>query len=100
MSTMTKAGIPVDTLFVKRQHEYAERKARQVAFNNKVREFHATDRGVKVTQKKTILYAEMYNKRLHSWIVTPYEQLSELAEYEEQGYKQVRAWSEKIEIEV
>lgn len=52
MSTMTKAGIPVDTGFAKRQHEHAERKARQVAFNNKVREFHATDRGVKVTQKK------------------------------------------------
>lgn len=52
MSTMTKAGIPVDTGFAKRQHEHAERKARQVAFNNKVREFHATDRGVKVTKKK------------------------------------------------
>ena len=52
MSTMTKSGIPVDTGFAKRQHEHAERKARQVAFNNKVREFHATDRGVKVTQKK------------------------------------------------
>lgn len=52
MSTMTKAGIPVDTGFAKRRHEHAERKARQVAFNNKVREFHATDRGVKATQKK------------------------------------------------
>lgn len=100
MSTMTKSGIPIDTGFAKRQHEHAERKARQVAFNNKVREFHATDRGVKATKKKTILYAEMYNKHLHAWIVTPYEKLAELAEYEEQGYKQVRAWSEKIEIEV
>lgn len=105
MSTVTRNGIPVDTTFTKRIAEHAVRKqenlarmAREIDFNNKVKQLQATDKGMKSVKTVKVNYAEFYHKKRGEWLVTPYETLAEIAHLEGEGYVQKKSWTAELQV--
>lgn len=98
MSTMTRNGIAVDTTYNRRKQQREERTAREVAFENRVKEFRAKDSGMKSVKTAKVHYAEFYHVGRGEWLVTPYETLAEIAHLESEGYVQKKAWTAKLRI--
>lgn len=95
MSTMARNGIAVDTTYNRRKQQRIERTAKEIAFENKVKEFHAKDSGMKPVKTAKVHYAEFYHAKRGEWLVTPYETLAEIAHLENEGYVQKKGVDSK-----